>query len=211
MNAERPNVLTESQFALLSTALHQAAQRASVSLQKWLDRPASISIDAVEQVPLPDAARILGDEDTPIGCCTTEINGALAGEFILAFDDASGWALADMLLDQPPGTTSEWDELTRSAAEETTNIVCCAYVNALSETLTRAVGIPCELMPGPPVFRIDFAESVLQSALVGQAMAGDDLLVARAAFCIATGSVNWSLVFVPNAASMENLQRALGG
>lgn len=205
MNSDQNTTLTPAQFRLLSTALHQAVQHASVSLAKWLERPASISIDAVDQVPLQDAAQVLGDDEAPICCCTTKMNGRLSGELILAFNDVSGLALADMLLNHPAGTATERNELEQSAALETANIVCCAYLNELSQVLPQFAHRPSELLPSPPTFRHDFAESVLQSAMIEQAMAGDHLLVARAGFQIDGAAVNWNLVFVPDAESMADL------
>ena len=54
------------------------------------------------------------------------LSGPLGGQILLVFEDRAGLALADLLLHQPVGTTTEWTELERSAAQETTNIVGCA-------------------------------------------------------------------------------------
>ncbi len=201
--------LTTEQFRLLSEALHQAVQRASVSLAQWLERPASISVDSVDQVPLQGAAQLLGDDETPVCFCTTQMTGRLSGELILAFDEASGLALTDMLLNQPAGTATEWNELEQSAALETANIVCCAYLNELSRVLPPIAHRPDVLLPSPPAFRRDFAESVLQAALVEQAMAGDQFFVARAAFQIDGAAVNWNLVFIPDAETMTEFAQAV--
>ena len=48
-----------------------------------------------------------------------------------ASNDASGLALADLLLGRKVGTSTGWTEYERSAALETANIVGCAYLNAL--------------------------------------------------------------------------------
>ena len=106
------------------------------------------------------------------------MSGLLTGEMILAFDDASGLALADMLLDQPQGTTNEWTEMAMSAAMETTNILCCAYLNSLSREFFQS-GESSELLPSPPKFSRDFAESLLEFALMGQAIASDQVIVAQ--------------------------------
>ena len=71
--------------------------------------------------------------------------GWLTGLIILVFKDSSGLALSDLLMHQAIGTTTTWGELEESAAKETTNIVGCAYVNALATHLPRA--------PAPAVAR----------------------------------------------------------
>ncbi len=205
MPNEPTTLLNPTQLRAFSAALHQAVQHASASLAQWIDRPASISIDAIDQLFLRDAAEVLGSDATPICFCTVKLQGRLSGEMMLAFDDRSGLALTDMLLHHPLGTATEWNELEQSAALETANIVCCAYLNELSRILPQVGHRPSELLPSPPRFRRDFAESVLQSAMVQQALAGDYLLVAQAAFQIDRAAINWNLLFVPDAATMADL------
>ena len=50
---------------------------------------------------MADAVAILRPEE-PITSCVMTIEGRLTGRLILAFDDASGWALSELLLDLPP-------------------------------------------------------------------------------------------------------------
>jgi chemotaxis protein CheC len=113
-----------------------------------------------------------------------------------------------MLLGQPRGTATEWTEMAKSAALETTNIVCCAYLNALSQSLAD----PSEgLVPAPPRFNRDYAESLLQFALMGQAVAMDQVIIAKTRFEIDSVPVNWTLLFVPDADSMKRLPELLSG
>lgn len=130
MTAQDEGVLTGQQLESLRAALHRGTDDASQALAKWLGKPVRISVDAVEQLPLRDATGVLGVEAEPITFCSAEMTGCLTGELILAFDDASGLALADLLLDQPPGTADQWNEMETSAALETANILCCAYLNS---------------------------------------------------------------------------------
>ncbi len=132
MNIQHENVLTAEQLELLQTTFHQGAAASSVALAKWLSKPTQISVDVVEQLSLHEATGVLGVGEDPMCFCCVEMTGLLTGELILAFDDASGLALADMLLDQPRGTAREWGEMETSAALETTNILCCAYLNSLA-------------------------------------------------------------------------------
>ncbi|MEO8271687.1 MAG: hypothetical protein ABI557_18335, partial [Aureliella sp.] len=188
---------------------HAGSAEASQALAAWIGRPSVIEIDSLEQLPLKQATDLLAASEEPICFCATEIRGQLTGEMILAFDDASGWALADMLLEQPTGATLDWTELATSAALETANILSCAYLNSLSETFAQVIP-SCELLPSPPSFSRDFAESLLEFALMGQAMTSDLVLLARTRFEIDANPVNWTLLFVPDGESMLSLSRLLG-
>lgn len=206
MTGQDESTLTKQQLESLRTALHHGAEDASIALAKWLGKPAHISVDSVEQLPLHDATGVLGVEDDPISFCSVEMAGRLTGELILAFDDASGLALADMLLDQPPGTAAEWNEMETSAALETANILCCSYLNSLARIFPESKHGTSELVPSPPRFNRDFAASLIQFALMGQAMASDYVFLARTQFQIDNTPVNWTLLFVPDAESMSRLR-----
>jgi chemotaxis protein CheC len=120
--------------------------------------------------------------------------------------------MADLLLGQPIGTTTAWGELERSAAKETTNIIGCAYVNALAAHLPGGDG-PGELIPTPPAFLHEFAGSLLEFALMEQAVERDKLLLIRSEFAGGPDlpQLNWTLLLVPSPAALEALAAALAG
>jgi chemotaxis protein CheC len=200
--------LDAHQLSALESSFHQGSAEASRALAAWIGKPSVVETDTLEQLPLEAATTVLGTGGEPICYCVAEMRGLLAGELILAFDDASGMALADILLDRPPGTTDAWTELTTSAALETTNILCCSYLNSLSRILSRGGESP-ELLPSPPRFSHEFAESLLEFALMGQAVASHHVMVARTRFEVDETPVNWTLLFVPDADSMIRLRELL--
>ena len=201
--------LKRDQLQVLEQALHEGSAEASTALAKWIGKPSLVEMDALKQVLLEEATSVLAQGDEAICFCMLEIEGPLHGEMILAFDDECGLALADMLLDQPPGTSNDWGEMETSAALETANIVCSAYLNALSRNLVDDGDR--ELLPTPPRFHRDFAESILEFALIGQAMASDEVIFALTRFEIDSVSVNWTLLFVPDTQTRLLLPRLLSG
>ncbi len=209
MTIQHETVLTAEQLELLQTTFHHGAAACSVALAKWLGKPTQISVDAVEQLSLHEATGVLGVGEDPMCFCCVEMTGRLTGAMILAFDDASGLALADMLLDQPRGTAREWGEMETSAALETTNILCCAYLNSLAKVFPAPRDGTSELIPLPPRFSRDFAASLIQFALMGQAVATDHVFLTRTQFQIEGSPVNWNLLFVPDADSMSSLRNFL--
>jgi chemotaxis protein CheC len=202
-------MLNEMQLNSLQNSLHQGSVRASETLAKWIGKPAVIEIDFLEQLPLEDATGTLAGSDQPVCYCSMTVQGFFTGEMILVFDDASGLALADLLLDQPRGTAQTWTELATSAALETTNILCCAYLNSLSESFPNA-RTSTELVPQPPRFNREYAESLMQFALMSQAMEFDNVILAKTRFTIENRLVNWTLLFVPDAETMSRFSQLLG-
>lgn len=205
---DRDQLLDERQLASLALAFHQGSADASRALGKWLGKPTIVEVDSLEQLPLEEATGLLNASDQPICFCSAEMNGLLRGEMMLVFDDASGLALTDMLLGQSPGTANEWTEMATSAAMETTNILCCAYLNALSHHFS-ATNEPSELLPSPPKFSRDFAGSLLEFALMGQAIARDQVIAVRTRFEIDATPLTWTLLMVPDAETVLRLPHLL--
>jgi chemotaxis protein CheC len=204
------NPLSDAQLSRLQSSLHSGSANASEALAGWIEKQSVVEIDSLDQLQIEDAATTLGGGEEPICYCSMHVDGVIAGEIILVFDDESGFALADMLLDQRRGTTIRWTEMTTSAALETTNILCCAYLNALSHDLSTD-GRPLELVPKPPRFNREFAESLMQFALMGQTIAFDKVILGETRFRIDGATVNWTLLFIPDAESMSRLAALLDG
>jgi chemotaxis protein CheC len=189
--------------ARLAAIFHHGAADASIALAKWLGRPAALSVERLETLPIVEAAAVMGSSEALICGCAMRIDGAIGGLLLLAADDDAGLSLADTLLERPAGTSKSWGDLERSAVIETANIVGCAYLNAICAALgpAGAEGI----LPSPPVFLRDFPEAVMEAVLMEQPVLSDIVLLARTEFCIDGTPVGCGLVFLPDAASVGAL------
>ena len=201
--------LTSSQLQRLTEAFHAGAATASSAMQGWLMVPALISIDSADECPLDLATAVLSQSGDIVGMCLMQMEGTLTGQMVLAFDDLSGLALSDLLLGQPPGTATEWGEIEVSSALESMNILGSAYLNGMSENLSEGPGEPVNLIPSPPQFFRDFAESLLQTAFMEQAIAGSRVLFARARFELHGRPLNWTFLLIPDPPSLVKLAQIL--
>lgn len=215
-------ILTEAQQHLLQIIFDRGAESASLVLSKWLGKEVHLGVSEVQITELEQAAELLGPADSLVAACSMELTGRLTGWILLVFEDRSGLALLDMLLQQPLGTTTTWGEFEQSAAKETTNIVGCAYVNALAAHLPtpcsltglrgqQAEGDGSGLVPSPPMFFHEFAGSLLEFALMEQALELDQVLLIRSEFQADRRDVelNWTLLFIPTRDSLHELVAAL--
>jgi chemotaxis protein CheC len=214
--------LTEAQRHRLRIIFDRGAEGASLALSKWLGQEVHLTVSEVELVELAEVTELLGPADSLVAACTMELTGRLTGWILLVFEDRSGLALVDLLLQLPVGTTMAWGELEQSAVKETLNIVGCAYVNALAVhlpgtsqcELARAQSTqvdPDKIVPSPPTFLHEFAGSLLQFALMEQALELDRVLLIRSEFTGAKpgSSLNWTLLFVPTCEALNVLVASL--
>ncbi len=205
-------ILTDAHRRLLRMIFDRGAEAASLALSKWLGEEVRLTISEVELVELDRAAELLGPPDALVAACAMGLTGRLTGSILLVFEDRSGLALVDLLLHQPIGTTTSWGELEQSAAKETTNIVGCAYVNALAAHLPGADASDAdELVPTPPTFLHEFAGSLLEFVLMEQALELDQVLLIRSEFAGGRPglNLNWTLLFIPSRAALESLATSL--
>jgi chemotaxis protein CheY-P-specific phosphatase CheC len=200
---------TPRQIAQLTNAFHRGAAESSLALGHWLNASVTLSIDAVDQCPLEVAISVLGAGENPVCVSLMEMEGTLAGHMLLAFDDASGLAIPDLLMTRVPGTSSQWSDLEISCVQETMNIAGSAYLNGVARDLTERSGQSIELIPSPPHFLRDFAESLLESAFMDQALAVNDVVFARTRFDLAGQPLRWTFLLIPNPESLKILSDIL--
>jgi chemotaxis protein CheC len=203
--------LTKHQIEQLAIAFHRGALESSEALGRWLATPTSISIDSVDQCALENATNVLGESDETVCMCVMQMRGTLTGQMLLAFDDASGLAITDRLLSQAPGTAAEWRDVEVSAALETMNISGSAYLNGIARDLSERGKTDVQLIPGPPVFLRDYAECLLQTAFLDQAIAGSQVVFARARYEVLGNPLRWSFLLIPDPDSLKRLTEILAG
>lgn len=203
--------LTDSLKQSLTTIFARGAEDASRALSKWLGRDVRLDVNGVDEIDLSETAGLLGPDDQLVASCSMDLLGRLSGQLLMIFQDRAGLALADILLRRPIGTATLWDELERSAANETANIVGCAYLNSLAAHLPPIGPGNDEMpmIPSPPTFRHEFAASLLEFALMDQAMQADRLILIRTRFTSEATELHWSLLFAPSVEALQTLTSSL--
>jgi chemotaxis protein CheC len=163
----------------------------------------TLSLDEVREIPLENVSAELNLGDDMLTMIVLSLEGEIGGEMILTFDDVNGRQLAASLLGRPVGDRQRWTELEKSALTETGNILGCAYINAITRLIDR------ELVPSAPYFVQDYGASVLQQALMMQALTSDQVLICRTGFHKADAELNWHVLFVPTQSLRRCMENAL--
>lgn len=189
---------TEFLHQLFASATHDA----SVAMCRWTDGLITLSLDEVREIPLEEVCTELNLGDELLTMVVLSLEGEIGGEMILTFDEQNGRQLAASLLRRSLDTTAEWSALEKSALTETGNILGCAYMNALTRLINH------ELVPSAPYFIQDYGASVLQQALLAQAMTTDRVLICRTGFHRAGEELNWRVLFVPTEAMRRAMEEA---
>ncbi len=86
---------------------------------------------------------------------------------------------------------------------ETGNILASAYLCELTRLCAQ------DLAPTAPTFIQDYGASVLEQALMVQAMVADRVLVCKTRFDFNKNHMNWSVFFVPSQELINTMNEAL--
>ncbi|NLS96583.1 MAG: chemotaxis protein [Planctomycetaceae bacterium] len=172
-------------------------------MSRWTDGLITLTLDEVRELPLDRVCSELNIDDSLLTMVVLSLEGELGGEMILTFDEENGRQLAASLLGREVNADPEWSELEKSALTETGNILACAYMNAVTRLIDH------ELVPSAPYFVRDFGASVLEQALMVQAMTSDAVLICRTGFHREGEQLNWHVLFVPTEALRDRMGDAL--
>ncbi|MFW6114143.1 MAG: chemotaxis protein [bacterium] len=184
---------------LFSSATHDA----SAAMCRWTDGLITVSFNDVREVPLEEVSFELNIGDELLTMVVLTLEGEIGGNLILVFDDENGRQLAASLLRRNVETNQEWTPIEKSALTETGNILGCSYVNALTRLLGR------NLVPSAPYFIQDYGVSVLQQAVMAQALLSDTLLLCNIGFHGKEKALDWRVVFVPTPRMREAMEQSL--
>jgi chemotaxis protein CheC len=190
-------------YHILHQVFQLATDNASTAMCRWTHGRVSLSLDRVDELPLEQVAQSLEIGDELLTMVILTLDGDDGGQLIITFDEVNGRRLAASLLHREMCHEPEWTSLEKSALNETGNILGCAYLGALTHL------VDVELVPSPPYFVQDFGASVLEQALMSQAMTEDKVLVCRTGFHRDGENLNWNVIFVPGAELRAKLESAV--
>lgn len=181
------------------------AGHAATALSQLTDRRIMISVPQVRRVDyahVPDLLGVLGDH---VAVVMMRMLGDLTGRSLLVFSEVDAVRLCDLILRREPGPARALGELEQSGLKEVGNIVCSAYLTALSNFMGMM------LLPSVPSLTVGATGAAVASA-VDPAEAGADLV-----FCVDTafraeGSespLTGAFLLMPDQASIQAILEAI--
>jgi len=130
----------------LQRILGDGLSMAAKSLSKMVGQDVRVTVDEFRLVPVREVARTLGDPDEVVVGVSFSLTGQLEGRLSLLIERAGVLGLMDALLKRPAGTTKSFQDMEKSAVNETANILSNAYITVLSREIQMTI------LPGAPRF-----------------------------------------------------------
>jgi len=133
------------------------AAHAATALSQMTNRRIMITVPKISVSRLEDVSGLVGKPDEIVAAILLHMLGDLTGRTLLLFPENAARRLCDLLLNRPIGKTQDFGMLEQSSLKEAGNILCGAYMNALSSFMGMM------LLPSVPSLVIDLSAAVLTS------------------------------------------------
>lgn len=186
------------QLDALREVANIGAGHAATALSQMTESRIDVSVPELQIARLDQIPDLLADGDSTVAAVMMHVLGDLSGRTLLCLPRDAGARLAEILLRRAAGSLTVFGELEKSALKEAGNILCAAYLNALSEFLGLV------LLPSVPALVIDDCAAVL-TTVYNECAGGQDLVLSlETEFTVDNGEpVGGHFLLLPNVESLQ--------
>ncbi|MCD1293465.1 hypothetical protein CUJ83_00445 [Methanocella sp. CWC-04] len=203
-DAQDENGISEFYLDALRELGNIGASHSATSLSQLIGKPINMSVPHIEVDRIENVPHIMSDNQRVAGLLFELKNDEMTSNYVyLLFDEDSAFNIADILLGQPAGTTKELDDLSKSAIMEVGNILASSFCDAIAEFLGLIV------LPSPPNFVIDMADSIIDPALIQISMVADDVILFKTVLSDDSNHINGFLILFPNPETLQSILNIL--
>lgn len=197
--------LKELQLDALREVENIGAGHAATALSQMTNHRVMISVPRIQVTRLEETADLLGDPGEVVAAVLLHMLGDLTGRTMLVFPEPAARRLCDLLLSRPRGATQSFGMLEQSSLKEAGNILCSAYMNALSSFMGMM------LLPSVPSLVIDSAAAVLTSAYLNFGSDRDYVFCVETQFMFvaAEEELRGHFLLVPDFSSLRAILQAV--
>jgi chemotaxis protein CheC len=135
------------------------AGHAATALSQLTDRRIMISVPQVRRINYGDVPPMLSTFGDHVAVVTMRMLGDLTGRSMLVFGERDASRLCDLILRRPQGPPRVLGEMEQSGLREVGNILCSAYLTALSNLMSMM------LLPSVPALTMGPTESVIAETM----------------------------------------------
>lgn len=182
------------------------AGNAATSLSEMLGKErVNVDVPDVRYVETDKIGTVLGNEQQVFCAIGFTISGGFDAYLLVLFEEQSARRLASVLLGKPvPADSAPLDDASRSALNETGNIVASSFVSGLGRMTNRRI------MPSVPFSGVDRIEGAVDNVLSAMGLAAGTSIVCRTDFTTRGTRIQGHLLLLPERQSLAGILAALG-
>ena len=173
------------------------------ALSQLLNCPLEIDTPNLRILPFQQLTEILTEAETPLAGIMVEVFKEVEGMFLFLLDETFTRQIVHLALGVEMWDFMSLTEMEESLLLELGNIMCGAYIRALSQLLD------VEMDVSVPQIKIDMGGAILTDAALRFLRTGDELLMIDNLFRMDIGTVSGRILFLPEMDSLQVLLRKL--
>lgn len=196
--------LQELQLDALREVASIGAGHAATALSQMTASRIMISVPRLQIARLEEIPTLIAEPNSVVATVLMHVLGDVTGRTLLVLPEQAAQRLSERLLRRAPGTVTEFREVEQSALKETGNILCAAYLNALSDFMGLM------LLLSVPTLVIDQCGAVLTSAYIEFAQAQDYVFSIETQFTLGEGDpVAGHFLLLPDLPSLQVILKSI--
>lgn len=173
------------------------------ALSQLLNCPLEIDTPNLRILPFQQLTEILTEAETPLAGIMVEVFKEVEGMFLFLLDETFTRQIVHLALGVEMWDFMSLTEMEESLLLELGNIMCGAYIRALSQLLD------VEMDVSVPQIKIDMGGAILTDAALRFLRTGDELLMIDNLFRMDIGTFLGRILFLPEMDSLQVLLRKL--
>ncbi len=184
--------MNETQLNSWADLVALGTRNSMSGLSQMIGRDIEVSEFSLRKVPVTELASLVGGrEQDAVGIYLT-VSGSADGHLMLIFEPRIAYAFVDLLMMQPPETTTVLGEMERSALAAMGNIIGAFFLNAIADSTGLS------LSPSPPEVMTDMAGALLDVVSADILLTQDETYLAETTFDVADREVSGVFLVMPS-------------
>lgn len=195
--------LHDRQLDALREVANIGAGHAATALSQMTNRRIMIDVPRLRAASIEAVPELIGEPDSVVAAVLMHVLGDLTGRTLLVLPRESAMRLTEILLQREAGSSRAFGELEQSAVKEAGNILCAAYMNALSDFMGMMI------LPSVPRLVVDLCAAAL-TTVCGDMGPKHDVFSIETRFRMDNGEpVAGHFLLMPDVESLQVILRAI--
>jgi len=189
--------ISKEHLKILDIVIKMSMDNASRRFSKTIKHAALIELVKTELVDISEITEEMNKDLREMVASMLRLEGSFSGKLLFMIPLDGALALQDFYMQQPPGTSREFDEFTEGTVQEIGNILASSIGNSFASDLGS------KLLPTPPQVTCDFAGTIFTSLIFEDGIDNDKILLTETKFNLYDTEIDCYFFLLPDIDSLE--------
>ncbi len=190
--------LSKDHLRILDIIVKIGIDKASQQFTKTIKHPAIIELVKTSQVDISVITEEMNNDFREMVASMLRLEGSLNGKLLFMVPLEGALLLQDYYMQEPPGTSKEFDEFTEGTVQEIGNILASAIGNSFASDLGAT------LLPTPPQVVCDFAGTIFSLLIFEDGMDNDTILLTETKFKLHQTELDCYFFLLPDPKKLQD-------